>query len=154
MTKGVNYILYSSVLLAPILFIFTYGNWKCQHKNVKDPLQTLLFLDVEMWGATHFLWFMLMGYLFPQTFILTMFMGILWELFEHYHGKERPRLHSHASVIFRPLGKLIGGFGDCKNLATDRADGNWWYGKWSDIACNIIGFLVGRYMKTGKLSFN
>ena len=54
MNKGVNYILYSLVLIAPILFIFTYGNWKCQHKNIKDPLQTLLFMDVEVWGATTF----------------------------------------------------------------------------------------------------
>ena len=34
----------------------------------------------------------------------------------------------------------LGGYGDCDNLATDKKSGNWWYGKWSDVGCNITGF--------------
>jgi len=157
MDKDVNYILYVSVVLAPLFIIFAYGNWRCQHKNFKDPLETysLGFWGLDFWSATHFLWFMLIGYLFPQTFILTTFIGVIWELYEHYKGHDRPRMHSHASFFFRPLGKIFGGFGDCKNLSSNKkSDGNWWYGKWSDVPCNMIGFLSGQYMKTGKLTIN
>ena len=45
----------------------------------------------------------------------------------------------------------LGGYGDCQDIRTDRADGNWWYGKWTDIVCNIVGFIIGVYLKKGNI---
>ena len=80
---------------------------------------------------------MIIGYIYPQTIILSTIIGILWELFEHYYGKNRPG--------------WLGGYGDCNNLKTDQINGNWWYGKQTDIVCNTTGFLIGEYISTGKL---
>ena len=53
----------------------------------------------------------------------------MWEVFEHVVGKRRPG--------------WMGGYGGC-NLATDKKDdGNWWYGKWTDIVMNTTGLILG-----------
>lgn len=134
--KYIKYIFFS---LLPLFFIFPYGKFRCTHKNFKDPLETTLFGELDGWSVSHFSWFMLLGYLFPKTFILSTTIGVIWELFEHYYGKERPG--------------WLGGYGDCKDLASNKkSDGNWWYGKWTDVVCNTFGFLTGQYMKTRKIN--
>ena len=135
--KGMNYYKYAITMILPLLFIFPYGKYRCSHKSFKDPLETNLFYGLDGWSATHFFWFMVMGYIYPETIVLSMSIGILWELFEHYYGKNRPG--------------WLGGYGDCNNLATDQVSGNWWYGKWTDIICNMIGFIMGEFLRTGKL---
>jgi hypothetical protein len=132
MSKHLAYIL---TLLAPGFFIFPYGKYRCTHKSFKDPLETQLFLGLDGWSATHFCFFFVLGYFFPNTFIFSMAVGISWELFEHYYGKERPG--------------WLGGYGDCDDLATDRTEGNWWYGKWTDIVCNTSGFILGASLRKG-----
>ena len=136
--KSVSYYLLYIIVL---LLIFSYGNYRCSNKKFKDPLEKkirILNLELDGWSFSHIMFFMLMGYLFPNTFIKTMLLGISWELFEHLYGKHRP-------------GWLGGYGGECNNIATDREDGNWWYGKWTDIVCNAFGFLVGRYINTTKI---
>jgi hypothetical protein len=132
-----NYILsgqmqYLFYLLLPALFIVSYGKYRCTHKNFKDPLEKELVHGIDGWAVSHVFCFMTLGYFYPQSFIPSMTVGILWELFEHYYGENRPG--------------WLGGYGDCNDLATDKKSGNWWYGKWSDILCNMSGFLVGRGM--------
>jgi len=133
MKENYNYYLkYTLLLIIPLLFIFPYGNFRCTHKKFKDPLESPLFWGLDGWSITHILLFMVLGYMYPDTFLLSMMVGITWELFEHFYGKQRPG--------------WLGGYGDCYDVASDRADGNWWYGKWSDIICNATGFLIGQYV--------
>jgi hypothetical protein len=129
-----NYYKYILTIILPLLFIFPYGKYRCSHKSFKDPLETPLLFGLDGWSATHFIWFMTMGFLYPKTIVLTTAIGVAWELFEHLYGKHRPG--------------WLGGYGDCNKLATDKEQGNWWYGKWSDIGCNTVGFLIGRYLQS------
>ena len=117
----------------PILLICMYGKFRCHNKDFKDPLETSLFWGFDGWSITHVVWFMFLGIKFPNKLILVTILGIIWELFENYYGKERPG--------------WLGGYGDCDGLVSkNKEDGNWWYGKWSDIACNVSGFLIGKYI--------
>ena len=125
---------YILTILAPALFIFPYGKYRCTHPKFKDPLETKLFWGLDGWSGTHFLFFMAVGYLYPDMFVVSMLIGIAWELFEHFYGKHRPG--------------WLGGYGDCMNLASDRDTGNWWYGKWSDLVCNCAGFLIGNRLSS------
>ena len=113
------------------ILIFIYGNYRCDNPDFKDPLQTKLGIgDLDGWSLSHLLFFMFIGYHFKGKYLIVAFLlGILWELFEHYYGEERPGW----------LG------GDC-DMRTDRLDGRWWYGKWSDIVMNTIGLLSGHYL--------
>tara|TARA_B100000902_G_C27205533_1_gene861418 strand:+ start:68 stop:493 length:426 start_codon:yes stop_codon:yes gene_type:complete len=138
MKSKINYLHFTVFAILPTLFIFPYGKYRCTHKNFKDPLEATLFWGLDGWSATHFFWYMVLGYVFPETFILSTCIGIAWELFEHYYGKNRPG--------------WLGGYGDCQGLESDKEeDGNWWYGKWSDIVCNTSGFIIGQYIKAGKI---
>ena len=124
-----KFILFSSI---PLIFIFLYGKYRCENKTFKDPLEITLAEGIDGWSITHLCWFICMGYIYPNEFIPALLVGIAWELFEHFYGVYRPG--------------WLGGYGDCDDLSTDRLEGNWWYGKWSDIACNVTGFLIGQYL--------
>ena len=123
-----------------VLIIFMYGNYRCNNPEHKDILQTSVSIwDLDGWSISHFLFFLFIGSQFPEKnyLLVAVILGILWELFEHYYGEKRPGW----------LG------GDCKKLATDNEDGNWWYAKFSDIIMNILGLLIGYYLKKKKLPF-
>ena len=117
--------------------IFIYGNHRCQHPEFKDPLEKPLFDEklpwLDGWAYTHFITFFFIG-LFADSYyyeywLVAVGLGITWEVFEHIVGEERPG--------------WMGGYGGC-NMATDKnEDGNWWYGKWTDVLINGIGFILG-----------
>lgn len=130
-TSSIMY--YYGMFIVPIVMICLYGKFRCEHKTFKDPLETQFIFGLDGWSISHVSFFALVGYFYPKTFFISMSMGIAWELFEHYYGKERPG--------------WLGGYGDCNDLATDKESGNWWYGKWTDIVCNAGGFLVGAALK-------
>ena len=113
------------------VLIFMYGNYRCDNPDFKDPLETRLGIgELDGWSLSHLLFFMFIGYHFKGKYLIAAFLlGVLWELFEHYYGEERPGW----------LG------GDC-DMGTDRLDGRWWYGKWSDIAMNLIGLVLGSHL--------
>ena len=115
------------------VLIFMYGNYRCDNPDFKDPLQTKLGIgDLDGWSLSHLLFFMFIGYHFKGKYLIAAFLlGVLWELFEHYYGEERPG--------------WLGGYGDC-DMQTDRLDGSWWYGKWSDIVINLIGLVLGSHL--------
>jgi hypothetical protein len=117
--------------------IFKYGNYRCQHPDIKDPLQKPLFKKLpwlDGWAYTHFMAFFFIGLFtgkIPYWVVLVvgLGLGIVWEVFEHVVGKERPG--------------WMGAYGGC-DLATDKnGDGNWWFGKWTDLLMNATGMLLG-----------
>ena len=121
----------------PLIIIFLYGKYRCKNTNFKDPLEHKV-LELDGWSMTHVTWFTIVGYLYPENITASFVIGVLWEIFEHLYGKKRPG--------------WLGGYGDCENLQSDKNDdGNWWYGKWSDLLCNLCGLLLGSYIKTKKL---
>jgi len=117
----------------PPLSIFMYGSYRCDHPEYKDILETRLGIsELDGWSLSHLLFFMLAGYIFKGDYLIGAFViGVLWELFEHYYGVHRPG--------------WLGGYGDC--IQTDRLQGNWWYGKWSDIIMNGLGIYIGTLLK-------
>lgn len=115
-----------------ILVIFLFGRYRCMNiKKFRDPLETSFnkTVGIDGWSSTHLFFYMFIGYNYPKTFYLTTFFGILWELFETYVG------------IYKP--SFLYGWGYCKKGKTKKV---WWYGKYSDIIVNIIGFLIGQYI--------
>ncbi len=130
---------YILLLILPVLSIFIYGKYRCDnyHKNYNvDRLEFNLFKNshkfgLDGWSITHFTLFFIIGFLYPQMFFTTITLGLLWELFETFIG------------IYKP--NFIKDFGFCK--LSDNKYKVWWYGKWSDIIVNLIGFLCGAYIK-------
>ena len=114
------------VMSISVIFIFSYGKYRSFYPNYRDPFMTKLGIgDLDYWSVLHLLWYALMGYLYPKYDCEILSMSIGWEIFEHWMGENRP--------------SILGGFGDCPDNLN--AIGNqWWYGRWSDILINMVGF--------------
>tara|TARA_B100000035_G_scaffold59582_1_gene47851 strand:+ start:2610 stop:3071 length:462 start_codon:yes stop_codon:yes gene_type:complete len=116
--------------------IFFYGWYRCKHiKKHKDFLEFSLWKNsnkygIDGWSISHYLFFLVYGFLYPNTFMLTMICGALWELFECYVGIAKP--------------KLLSGLGFCTPLTSGNKQKIWWYGKPSDIIFNSLGFITGK----------
>ncbi len=124
-----------------ILYIIS-GSLVILYENIKLILnkynvnKSLLFLEgnylqnkyitIDKWYFTHLIFYSILGYLYPNTFYLSMFIGIIWELFESYLG------------LYKPLWF----FKNNKNNSS-----NSWHGRISDIFVNSIGFLIGSNLR-------
>ena len=122
-----------------MVFIFLYGIYRCRNSNF-DPFKPPLIDSVpwmDGWAFVHFLVYFLIGRgvrvlnRSPWYLILTFAFGIAWEAFEWFAGNQPP-------------GWL---YGDCR-MSTDKEDGKWWYGQWTDILMNGTGLLHGYGLKT------
>jgi hypothetical protein len=76
-----NYIL---LIICPIIIIAIYYRFLKLFPMIKDPLEKS-FLNIKYlkgWIITHVLFFMLVGYLYPKTLVISMTLGIIWEIIE------------------------------------------------------------------------
>lgn len=107
-----------------VLVIVLYGYYRCTNGNYTDPLTKSWvsppwdrFLDG--WGASHFVFFFVLAYVYPSELVYIWLLGFAWELLEFW-CKDHPFYLS-----------------DCE-LTTD-SGGRWWYGRWEDIVMNTLG---------------
>lgn len=118
-----------------VAFIFWYGRFRHRNPQYKDILQYKLHIwDLDCWSVTHFTFHFILGYFYPNRIFLCMSGGVIWETFEFYCGKFRP--------------KFLEGYGHREETnQTDKTVNNlWWYGKLSDIVMNGLGFSFGKYL--------
>jgi uncharacterized protein YacL len=71
----------------------------------------------DCWALSHFLCYILLGFLFPHYWKLVICIGIAWEIFEY--------IGAHVEKLLFPKSNL------------------YWCAKFSDIIVNISGFIVG-----------
>ena len=136
-----NYWLVGSI--APII-VFFYGWYRCSHiKEHKDILEFSLIKNskkygVDGWLLSHYLFFVMMGFIYPNTLRISVIMGLVWELFEWYCG------------VYKP--KCLEGIGFCKSPSGAKQRGKvWWYWKWQDPIANTLGFITGKYIRVGRV---
>ena len=116
-----------------IISIAIYGKYRCKYINSHtDILAGGIFkksskLDIDGWSVTHFAFHFILAVMDSGIFLFAIIGGILWELFEGYVGLYKP--------------KIIMNIGFCKNK--DDKYKVWWYGKYSDIVMNTLGFVSG-----------
>ena len=125
-----NYYLYFSLILLVMSSVFIYGKLRCLYKeNFIDILSIRFMKHIDGWILTHFIIYALTGIFFPETFFLSMIIGVLWEFIEIWIGRNKP--------------KFLKGFGDCKY---DNKQTNWWYGQIKDVYADFFGFIFGKYI--------
>lgn len=124
------------ICMACVGVIVSYGTLRCKGTFV-DPL-TLSpvgapwnkFLDG--WGLSHFVFYAVLGYLYPHKLLFITVLGVLWELVE-MSFKEHPFYLSK-----------------CHYQAQVPGEGyeHWWTGRWQDIVNNTAGMLLGAWLAT------
>ena len=126
--------------------IFFYGYYRCRFiKKHKDVLEFSLFKNskkygLDGWVLSHYLFNVMIGFLYPYALRLSVLLGSLWELFEWFVGTYKPE-------ILRGIGYCDSPSGVKKNNKV------WWYGKWQDIVANTLGFLTGKFIRKGEILF-
>jgi hypothetical protein len=116
-------------MIVCIIIIFIYGKLRCKYQ-FKDPLQYKIPIwDLDGWSVSHLIFYGFIGYLYPDYLITVMICGILWEIFEFCYGYYKP---NYLKI-----------FDNC--ITTDQKE-KWWYGKFSDLIVNLLGFIVGSYL--------
>ena len=123
-----NYFLYFISYIIVLNIIFIYGLCLCTFR-FKDYLHTEINSHINFWVISHFFFYLIIGYFFPETFWLSMTIGVVWEIYEDFLEN-----FSKKYLSFIP-------FKICK-----LDNFTWWYGRYEDVIANILGFLLGQYM--------
>ena len=130
------YTFYAAIVIVCILgysLYLTGGDFQDAEKAAKaaedDPLnKTVVDIGIDRingWSVSHIMYYIGCGFIFPGCWKLFIGLGIGWEIFEtiagHYYKKNLPE----------------------DKLNTGKAYDVFWEGRWSDLAMNTIGFLIG-----------
>lgn len=127
-----SYLHISIICVVIMLSIIAYGTYRCNTKDYVDPLTKSIgpvalnrFLDG--WGITHFMFYGILAYMFPdkRSLIFIAGLGVTWEIIE---------------IIFKEHPFYLA---DCKYPPQTDAGAGWWYGRWEDIVMNSLGMLTG-----------
>ncbi len=93
-----------------------------------------LLPDVDGWSVSHFVFFGLLGLMYPDRHLQFLTVGALWEVVETLLGQNR------VEVSGKRL-QLVGDQGS-DGVSTGKDDA-YWYGKSSDITIDIAGYSIG-----------
>lgn len=130
---------YNSIFVC-IFFLMLYGHFRCKRPNFSDPLEKKFLGLFDGWQASHFVFYLFLGFYFPGFFVQSMALGATWEVFEHVAGK---------SGVGVQLGDNK--FGCTAKSRRSTSENNikepWFYGKSSDVAINALGYLIGEKMR-------
>ena len=134
-----------------VFVIFMYGTYRCHHPNTKDSLEVQFLHSAEWfdgWSFSHLFVFFLIGtfpFESPWYLLIPFAFGVLWEVIEWFAGNPDFSFGNSIWENESRIGWMVGG--KCQ-MSTDKDDGKWWYGKWTDILMNGTGLLLGYGLKT------
>jgi hypothetical protein len=138
------YILLSVAALIFIYFMIMMFIYKDEKIFItKDPLNYKLF-NLNMfenccsgWPVSHFILFMILGFLYPNCWKIILLLGIIWELIEvsfyWFRSSDRQWVRTNNNLEYSK---------------------NWWAGSYKDIIFNCagfgVGFLLAKLVKNNK----
>lgn len=125
------------ILVFCVILIVVYGNI-IEHLNFNDNLANKFndnCNDCDYWGVSHFLFFAILGFLYPNHHLRFLIIGGVWEIIE---GKIGSVNYGDNSIIH-----LFGGWGKNKDKKTTN---DWWYGRMGDIVFNISGYSIASWL--------
>lgn len=127
-----------AIYIVCVLVIIAYGFF-IRRTKTRDVLAKQIYhhpicQEIDGWSISHFMFFGLLGVLFPGHHFQFFLTGMFWEIVESALGQNN----------FEVSGKRLQLVGD------QDADGNttgkddaFWYGKESDIVMDVAGYCLG-----------
>ncbi|MCE7959507.1 MAG: hypothetical protein DYH06_16465, partial [Acidobacteria bacterium ACB2] len=126
--------LYIVCVIVIILYGYFLRKTKTQDVLAKRIYHHPVCQEIDGWSVSHFLFFGLLGLLFPGHHLQFLLVGIFWEIVETALGQ------NNIEVSGKRL-QLIGEQ-DEEGNSTGKSDA-YWYGKESDIVMDIVGYCLG-----------
>ncbi len=133
-----NHVFYIISIIV-ILLIISYGKI-IRSMGATDILEKKVYdcTGCDGWAVTHFILYVLFGYLYADKHLFFLVLSIGWELIETYIGTHKIMINGKRFV-------LIGDQDGTGNITGD--DNAWWYGRISDVAFNMLGYIIGDFYK-------
>jgi hypothetical protein len=110
----------------------------------------------EVWGVqpNHFIFFMILGFLFPKKFWEFMILGLLWEILELYISKHPEFIKKFGGCLTRRgvvsdvPGRVYAGERKYHNpideaLGIEHPQWHTWHGSIAELIPNALGFITG-----------
>ena len=146
MSVSISNCMYVILLILCISSILAYGHYRCKKINTKNkkffilegnPIFKLGNFVFDKWSISHICFFAILGFFYPNSFYISMILGVIWEIVEFALSYYEPKWFFDN---WR--------FGGCPNDENSSIN-EWWFFRWNDILMNCIGFFIG--MKLSKL---
>lgn len=115
--------------------------------GLKREIVSVKGTTFDLWSLSHFLFFGLLGYLFPYHLGELLIIGIIWEIIED--ALAPPDNTQMVSCKQTYGGKLKQMFQNLWCNKTSRK-GDYWYGKWDDIFANSLGIIIGQWFRVNN----
>lgn len=126
------------VVICSVISIFLYGGI-VRRLKIKDPLEKEFnCIGCDGWAFTHFLLFFFLGYVDPNRYITYSVIGIVWECIETILGQNDIRVSGKRVMLV--------GEGTEKDGKIEYSHNSWWYGRVTDVAFDICGYILGSYL--------
>lgn len=127
-----------AILIVAVIAIVAYGYYLRKTKS-RDILETKIidrkgFEGIDGWGLTHALLYFVMGLMYPGHYVQALALSYLWEMTEDFLG-------THPITVGGKRLQLIGDTdADGRPTGNDKA---YWFGRISDVAINVTGYILG-----------
>jgi hypothetical protein len=130
----------AAIYIVAVLAIVSYGivirKYKIKDRLEKPVINHPSCPGFDGWGGLHFLFFGIIGYMFPGHYVQCLAVSLLWEGIEHGLGTNKIEMS----------GKRLQLIGDQEKDGTPipPKDEQWWYGRFTtDPAFNMAGYILG-----------
>jgi len=123
---------FAILLLAALLIVIHFVHMKLTKKDViKDDFMNQGVFTVNgntwsWWPISHFILYFILGFFFPQCFLLLMVIGVAFEMLETFVGYLTRKKNDSGA----------------KAAGVEYSE-NWWAGSVRDIFVNALGFIAG-----------
>jgi len=133
-----NSIIIAVTILSIIFIMIGHVYREAIQAQLKNTIITVPKFDIDGWSITHFVLFMLFGFVQPGYPLTFMAVGVGWELFEDYLSADE-----NTKLVSCSTDK-----GMLRNFMCNGIQDGYWYGKWDDILCNTLGYVIGSSIRT------
>jgi hypothetical protein len=148
-TGTVRFVFFMSLAAFFFILLGHYYPGKIQ-AVLKKPLLTVPSAVIDWWSVTHMIFFGILAFFFPDHLFELFLFGVFWEVVEDGLSPRDSKGIVNCDTNYK--NELINTFKDmwCDNIAREK---DYWYGKWDDVFSNLIGLLVGHFIRTNNLHF-
>lgn len=137
-----------TVILSSLVFLIGLGiSCPCPNPIPSKSASFLCFRDETDAAISHVVFFALLGYCFPNDGIFWQCLGILWEIAEVIVDQNHNLLEytggcTHEDIALENKGNYLDNV--IRIMPTQL---HVWHSSFSDIVCNILGFMIGSQLR-------
>lgn len=123
------------IILSLVFIMFGHIYREQVQQVLKNDLLVIPEIHMDWWSVSHFVLFMLIGFIIPGRHLEFIATGALFEMIEDFLSSDKNTQLVDCSDPKQPNGK--------RKIWCNGFQHDYWYGKWDDIIFNSVGYIIG-----------